>query len=676
MSSLPRPLFLRLLEGLLVIAILAASGWLRLGDLDRFIAADELRWTCRSINFHAALADGRLADTFQVGHPGVITMWLGTLALPLDEAGRWRALAAETEGCTDLDKLDDAGMEGVMQSVAPLLFKARRGVALGTTVTLLALYLVLRIGVGLGAAPALGGLVLLAFDPFFLAHSRVLHVDAMTSVLGLVALAGLVAGEGPDGWRPRWLALSGAFAGLAMLNKSSGLLLGIFAIVWFAWQAWRGREWRGPAKGIAVWGAAAALAFFIAWPAMWVNHLGTVTGVLTKAQDEGASPHASGNFFLGQVVEDPGLLFYPVAAAFRMTPMGLIALVITVLLAVFGARIYRGKRSPEPMLTLNDEAAAIRLVRTLLVWAVFFGVVMTFGPKKFDRYLLPALVAIDLAGGVAVVTAFRGAMQRSDRLADRRYAGWMAFALFFGIFGLTQWEAARSSLPYSLMYYNPLLGGPEKAREVLLVGWGEGYDLAAGYLNSLPDAANLVASVRGVANFAPLFAGQTRSAAGFQPGRTDYVVLYQNEVQRRHNEELPAAYHSPPALDPVFVGEIGGIEMVWVYPNATVGPLEEALAASTQPGDVLVAGGETVLARHYAGPLDLVRYWGHWGEEDVAEALEKELPAGWTRAWVVRYPGYDPEAALNVLGRIAERGETRSLADGLVELTPFTREAP
>jgi hypothetical protein len=477
--------------------------------------------------------------------------------------------------------------------------------------------------------------------------------------------------------RPRWIALSGAFAGLAMLNKSSALVLGIFAAAWFAWWAWRGRDWRGAAKGFVVWGVVAALAFVLVWPAMWVDPVGTVAGVLTKAQDEGASPHASGNFFLGQPVEDPGPLFYPVAAAFRLTPMVLVALVMTVILALWGWGPYRRYRASEPEPPTNAEATALILVRTLLVWAVFFGLVMTLGPKKFDRYLLPALVAINLASGVGVVAFFQFGFRQAEHPRIRRGASVVAFALFYMVVGSTQLSEALDSLPYPLMYYNPILGGSEKAREVLLVGWGEGYDLAAGYLNTLPDADTLVASARGVANFAPLFAGRTRSASGYQPGRTDYVVLYQNEVQRRHNDEdLPAAYHSPPALEPVFVGRIGRTEMVWVYPNATIGPLEDALAASTRTGDVLVAGGETVLARHYEGPLDLVRYWGHWGEKDVGEALAKELPADWSRIWVIRYPGNDPDAVLGVLDRMAERGETQTLADGQVELTPFTREAP
>ena len=44
--------------------------------------------------------------------------------------------------------------------------------------------------------------------------------------------------------------------------------------------------------------------------------------------------------------------------------------------------------------------------------------------------------------------------------------------------------------PYYFTYYNPLAGGSMTAPEVLLVGWGEGLDTAAGWLKQQPDAAH------------------------------------------------------------------------------------------------------------------------------------------------------------------------------------------
>jgi 4-amino-4-deoxy-L-arabinose transferase-like glycosyltransferase len=672
----------RVLEIVLLVLILGSAGWLRLRDLDRFIASDEVRWTCRSINFHAALVEQRWRDTFQVGHPGVLTMWLGALALPLEQTGPWRELCVRTDGGQDFAKLDDPGNEGLMQGLAPLLFTARRGVAVGTLVLLAGLYLLLRRRVG--PWPALGGMALVALDPFLLAHSKVLHVDAVVSLLAVMALAALPPRppdngggglEAKRGWG-LGLVLAGVFTGLAMLNKASGLVLGPFVVVWGVWTGWRTRRWREVARGLLVWGVVAAAVYGLVWPAMWVNPVGTVAGVLAKADAEGTEPHSGGNFFLGQPVDDPGPLFYPVAGAFRLTPWALLALALAVAFALGWPR--------RPADEAEGWAAARGLVRVLLAWAVFFALFMTIGPKKFDRYLLPALVAVNAAAGVAVVELARGVVPRwigtadarisrlgTDRGVWRTVAGAAAVGVLVGL----QVVAAVRVLPYPLAYYNPLLGGARVAERVILVGWGEGYDLAAEYLNGLPGAAERVVSARGVANFAPLFAGRTRSAEGYEPGRTDEVVLYVSQLQRRRNEDLLGDYDQP-GVEPLFVGRIAGIDYVKVYANATVAPLHAALAELTRPGDVLVTGGETVLAREYDGPLALVRYWGHWGGPEMTEALGKDFPAGWQRAWVVRYPGYDPEVALQVLEGVAERGPTVAVMGGQVELTPFTRRAP
>jgi len=157
---------------------------------------------------------------------------------------------------------------------------------------------------------------------------------------------------------------------------------------------------------------------------------------------------------------------------------------------------------------------------------------------------------------------------------------------------------------------------------------------------------------------------------------TDYVVLYVNQVQRRRNESLLEAYLDRDEVTPVYVGRIAGIEYVWVYPNATVELLRDELSRSAAPADVVVAAGETVFARHYEGAQPLVRYWGHWGEEEMSEALAQAFPPVWERAWVIRHPGYDPDIALEVLGAVAERGKTVTLAGGQVEITPFRRSRP
>lgn len=716
------------------IALMALALVLRLQALDVFIASDELRWTCRSLNFGQALAEGRPADTFQVGHPGVVTMWLGTAARAFTPVGGLPDLCRDTSGGTDFDRLDDRGQEGRMQGFAAPLFGLRRGMAWGTTLLLGLVFLLLRLGLAWSPAAALGALALLATDPFLLAHSRVLHVDAPVSLLSLAAVCALGAalrrsaptapepGAAPDPPHRAatgWLVAAGALAGLAALAKSSALLLGPFACALLLLAAWR----RGPRRaapllrGALVWTLAAALCYAAVWPAMWVDPLGTLfrrcsaeaeasgcaPGVLAKAAEEGGTPHQSGNYFLGRPTADPGAAFYPVALLYRMAPLVSLALAGGLWNLFRRRRGRRGRTGPEtvpagePFDKAGREATALPGAAVLAAWAICFIAVLSLGPKKFDRYGLPAaLVLVTLAGGWigpwlegrlgatplgrlgAVATRSRVARDAppEDRSKPRPLVATLVLLLLLQALGLR--ASGPDSLRYPLMAYNPLLGGATAAARVLLVGWGEGYDLAAAWLNRDPKAAESQAAVRGLANFAPLYAGSARSVAGYEPGRTDRIVFYRSEVQRRHpdSEPLLAMLQDPPGSAPLFVGRINGLPMVWVHDNPTVAPLEAAIEARAAGPDLLLAGGETVFARRYAGERPLLRYWGHQTEADLDRDLRPQLPDGWGRAWVIRYPGNDPEAVMTVLGGLARRGETHTIPfpDGSrVEITPFDR---
>ena len=64
---------------------------LRLAPLGRYVTPDEPTWVYRSIRFADALAARNWADIPLTAHPGVTTMWLGTLGVTvhrlLDPAG-------------------------------------------------------------------------------------------------------------------------------------------------------------------------------------------------------------------------------------------------------------------------------------------------------------------------------------------------------------------------------------------------------------------------------------------------------------------------------------------------------------------------------------------------------------------------------------------------------------
>src|SRR5205823_3356452 len=144
--------------------------------------------------------------TFQTGHPGVTTMWLGALGMGLDRA---RAL-------------DGAHLDLLSAQEAQDFVAARRALALAASV-LLAL-LALLVARVFGASVAVVAGLLLALDPWLVAHNRVLHLDGLLALLvGIALLACLVRWQRGGG---RWFVmLGGAAAGLAVLTKSSTLAI-------------------------------------------------------------------------------------------------------------------------------------------------------------------------------------------------------------------------------------------------------------------------------------------------------------------------------------------------------------------------------------------------------------------------------------------------------------------
>src|SRR5207248_348046 len=221
---------------------------------------------------------------------------------------------------------------------------------------------------------------------------------------------------------------------------------------------------------LLAWGGLAALTYVICWPALWASPVATLRGVLGFVADNANPRHSA-----AEGGAPSGALFYPAVFALRSTPLVLVGLALLALEAVAGARNRKREweRSPSatlplPPLPLWGPAVA------LLAYAVLFGLAMTFAAKSFDRYLLPAFPALDLLAGLGLALSAR--RLRWIGGAGRLLAG--AFLLPLLVYPLA------TSLPYALTWYNPLAGGGPAAQAALMVGWGEGLDQVARYLNA------------------------------------------------------------------------------------------------------------------------------------------------------------------------------------------------
>ena len=128
-----------------------------------------------------------------------------------------------------------------------------------------------------------------------------------------------------------------------------------------------------------------------------------------------------------------------------------------------------------------------------------------------------------------------------------------------------------SIFPYDLAFYNPLLGGGGKAPQVMQIGWGEGLDQAAIYLNSKEGVENLrVLSWYAYGPFSFIFKGTARNIPASKNfdidwetlNEFDYLVIYIHQWQRNLPADLLAYIRN---WEPEHSIWINNIEYVKIY---------------------------------------------------------------------------------------------------------------
>ncbi|MCB0164089.1 MAG: glycosyltransferase family 39 protein, partial [Anaerolineae bacterium] len=545
----------------------------RLLGLNVFLTADEPKsWFGRSILFLDALARADWATTFDSPAPGVTTMWAGSIGLLLEYARQgFPGRLTDFLAAVPFDPLDPA--------ILPLI---RLPIVLLATLTAVLTFWWGRAVFGRPAALLAG--LLIALDPFTLALTRILgHDGPVTLFMWLSLLAFLRALpaassqssispspisnlQSPISSRP-FLIISGFFGGLAFLSKYPSLFLGAFiAVTILILHVRRQPTWlqaiRATIIDVAVWSVAAGAVFVLLWPAMWVDPVGRALAIANDALRASGSPHQKGSFFLGQPVPDPGLSFYAIVTLFKTTAiiwLGWLFIIISIIIAAI-------KKRPQTI--------PLRTILILSAFAFAFACLVTIGGKKQDRYILPAfpalitLAALGYTALLANLTPFPTTNTPNSKSPISNLQSLLILGLAF-----LQLILILPTHPYYFTYYNRLLGGGPKAAEMIIVGWGEGLDAAARWLNSQPGVQDTEAVAWYSTTFEPYFDGhaiykidEAKISRTPKPGlAADYVILYINQIQR----ELPTlgALQFYQAVPPAHVVTLNGLDYAWIYPS-------------------------------------------------------------------------------------------------------------
>jgi len=520
-----------------------------------------LVWYLRSAHFIRAVLAGDWANTVYSEHPGVALMWPVGVGLKLywTLSGIAPAAASVPSDFEPIHFFGPAPVAEIAAAVTPL--------ALLISLGIVGIYLLLRRL--FGAATAVAAAVLLALSPYYLAQSKILHLDALQATLMLLSALALLLHCRER--RIRWLLLSAALGGLAMLTKPSALFLvpfcGLVLLVYAIRNTLGDRRLSTShlapnasrftfyvLRSLFTWLIVAAIVYFALWPAMWVDPVWALKAVIEGGLIRHATTaHDSPTFFLGQITyEDPGPAFYAVSLLFRT---GEVTLLFSIAAALLGAiHLLRRRRL--------SQAGIDHLL--LLSYAVLFLAQMSLGAKKIPRYTLPAILALGLLAAAGIVAWAR-------RLAGGRRR------LTLALTALPLLLQAALTLPHHPYYgtaFNWLAGGPPAAARAILTGEeGEGLAELAAYLNSRPDAHQLTVAAQLKHVFNQYFHGAT---VDIDQQPADYLVFHRNYTVRDYKiGQWGDLWERYAARTPEREISFEGVPYAWLYAATPADALPE-----------------------------------------------------------------------------------------------------
>ncbi len=537
----------------------------RILDLGVFMTADEDDQIMFANHFLKSALRGDFSGVLILGYPGVPTLILGAIGVGARYLAHYAGLMplpwVQDDFFTTVDQLTAQGF-GVFQYPGDFLVWVQVPMALVASLSILGIYLLAKRL--LDERIALIGALILAFDPFILAHSRVIHVDAPLSYFMFLSFLAFLLFLDGGAWK--WLILSGLFGGLAGLSKMPAGLLGPILVVTGAIYALfpppdvsRSLRWKRLIVALVVWALIAVAAIFALWPSMWTRPVFTVQSIIRNLYNISGA-HTTTGVFWGGWQTDQNPFYYLIVFPYHLTPLTSAGVVAGFAMILAGLIAYGRKID-------NWLTRILPLALGLVVYAVIFVAPISSVAKRGDRYILPIFFASGLLSALALWWLATLVYKRLPH-----FLGWFKAApiRIVGVAVVLQILFVLFYHPYYLAYYNPVMGGYRTAPYRINIGWGEGLDLAADYLNKIdPSSPPIVASWYSN-QFGSYYNGPTIDLSNQEAALTaDYTVFYLNQVQRGFpNKEVLSYFRQ---REPAHVVKVAGLEYAWIYEGPIIG---------------------------------------------------------------------------------------------------------
>jgi hypothetical protein len=212
----------------------------------------------------------------------------------------------------------------------------------------------------------------------------------------------------------------------------------------------------------------------------------------------------------------------------------------------------------------TNRSHSIRDLAVLAGWILLFTLAMSIFPKKFNRYLVPVFPTLNILAALGWVGFIR-ILQHTTGQRITQALRWHSAHIIMIPVAVVALAHAMWYHPYSIVYFNQLLGGPQKGAETFSVGWGEGYDQVAAWLNQQADITGVVTAAIMVKSLNPYLrhgAQATTPDGKHLPAQTGYVVVSLYQAQGTVFPPFDQFYGH---AEPLHTVTLHGVDYFWIY---------------------------------------------------------------------------------------------------------------
>ncbi|MCA9301890.1 hypothetical protein KDA10_00800, partial [candidate division WWE3 bacterium] len=236
--------------------------------------------------------------------------------------------------------------------------------------------------------------LLLNFEPFYIALTRVVHLEGLLATFMLAAFLWFylafihqsdVAPQNKKFYHNKSFLFASFFAACAVLTKTSALIiLPTFGLMLY----FNSKNIISSLKYYIPWLVLVSVFFILLWPAMWVQPV-SVLNELSKGIFDTGVEEGHIQLYFGELVDDPGPTFYFVVLLLRSS----LYMIPGFLLTLFSYKKLSNSKK--------------KFIKYTLFFSAMYFIEMTIPTKKLDRYILPALVLQLMTSAVGLEYFFR-----------------------------------------------------------------------------------------------------------------------------------------------------------------------------------------------------------------------------------------------------------------------------